>query len=86
MVVSSKEMGGGLSFWHDSCTRQRSSMPLWGPAVIQWAVGICMNVEVGYKQSAEAARSPAPQGRVQRLLGSYLEAEEARISLEHNSL
>lgn len=64
MVVSSREMGGGLGFWHDSCARQRSSMPIWGPAVVQWAVEICLNAEDGYEQSAEAARNPAPQGKV----------------------
>lgn len=56
MVVNSREMGGGLGFWHDNCARQ----PIWGPAVVQWVVRICMNVEVGYKQSVEAARNPAP--------------------------
>ena len=39
-------------------------MSIWELAVVQWVVGICVNVEIGFEQSAEAARTLAPQERV----------------------
>lgn len=59
--VSSREMGGGLGFWHDSCARQRSSMPIWGLAVVQWAVEICLNAEDGYERAvSRGCQEPCP--------------------------